>query len=356
MSGNEDSAAYDGRTRLFSFPQPDMVPTIVNDRSLCRRTGCGVCARAPEFIPVHCECYEVYVQESTLDEDEALSRLWVAGAWRSPWSKAPLVHLQTAPIDRDALEGMADVCGMPLLSKLPMEILETIRGFSRHGMLWRSVVVRGLAARLSATSREQLVRVPLSAVSSWEPGGQLIRASSDCPPWVRITIDTDGISKVERLFAVDLNRIRGLTFFFIWGAPYGVHVHRSEESCAMDTCERFPNRTRLGLVWVYLPVAAEDRVLVLGTRKTELGPSILVGLSARRWVLVMLTRLRVGPDAAGRRRHPGMPRSACRAGPPPRQRRPDHAHLRRARGAAARLRPRGRLPAPTRSRPPPARA
>lgn len=89
----------------------------------------------------------------------------------------------------------------------------------------------------------------------------------------------------QRLFAVDLKRTRGLTFLFIRGAPYGVHVHRLEESCAVDTCERFPNRTRLGLVWVYLPVAAEDRVLVVGTRKTELGPSILVGLSARWWVL-----------------------------------------------------------------------
>lgn len=57
-----------------------MVPTTVNDRSLCRRTGCGACARAPELIPVRYECYEVSVQESTLYGDEALSRLRVAGA------------------------------------------------------------------------------------------------------------------------------------------------------------------------------------------------------------------------------------------------------------------------------------
>lgn len=141
-----------------------MVPTIVNDRSLCRRTGCEVCARAPEFIPAHCECYGVYVQESALDEDEALIRLWVAGAWRSPWAKAPLVHLQTAPIDRDALEGMADVCGMPWLSKLPTETLETIRGLSRHGMLWRSAVARGRAWPGSSAIRDEPGTAPESPV------------------------------------------------------------------------------------------------------------------------------------------------------------------------------------------------
>ena len=82
----------------------------------------------------------------------------------------------------------------------------------------------------------------------------------------------------QRLFVVDLNRIRGLTFLFFWGEPYGIHVHRSEESCAMDTCSRFSNHNRLGIVWVYMPIAPEDRVLVLGTRKTELGSSILVSL------------------------------------------------------------------------------
>ena len=200
MSGNENSTAYDGRTRPFPFPQPGMVPTIVNDRKLCRRKRCSVCVHAPEFIPVHYECYEIYWQKSTLDEDEALSRLWVAGAWRSPWRKAPLVHLQMPPVDRGALKGMAEICGIPSLSRLPTEILETIRAFSQHALLWRSVVVTRLAARLSAyTSSTPLLRVPLSSISSWERRGKLARASSGCLPWVRIAIDTDGISKVERL-------------------------------------------------------------------------------------------------------------------------------------------------------------
>lgn len=176
-----------------------MVPTRVDDLLLCRRQGCSICARAPEFVPVHYDCYEIYMHESDLEANEALSRLWVAGSWRSPWPKAPLIHLSpTATIDQNTLKRVAEICGIPELSKLPPELLDMIRHFSRHELLWRSIVVIRLAAQLSTRSAP-LMKVPLDAVSSWERGGKLIRNSSSYPPWVRLTIDPDGISKVERL-------------------------------------------------------------------------------------------------------------------------------------------------------------
>jgi hypothetical protein len=80
----------------------------------------------------------------------------------------------------------------------------------------------------------------------------------------------------RRLHAVDLNGTRGMTFFFLSGQLVGVHVHRSCGSCAMDTYERLSSRRRRSVVWIYMPIAPEDRVLVLGARKTDLGFNILV--------------------------------------------------------------------------------
>jgi hypothetical protein len=80
----------------------------------------------------------------------------------------------------------------------------------------------------------------------------------------------------QRLHAVDIDRITGLTFFFIRGELCGIHPHRSKNSCATDTFERFSNRRQLSTVWVYMPIAPRDRVLVLGTRLTDLGFSVLV--------------------------------------------------------------------------------
>ena len=199
MSSNEDSTAYDACTRPFPFPQHGMVPTRVDDRRLCRRHGCSICASTPQFVQVHYDCYEIYMHESKLEANEALGRLWAAGSWRSPWPKAPLIHLsRTAPIDANTLKRVAEICGIPQLSKLPPELVDMIRQFSPHELLWRSILVIRLANQLSMSS-EPLLRLPLDAILSWERGGKLIRTSLSYPPWVRLTIDPHGISKVERL-------------------------------------------------------------------------------------------------------------------------------------------------------------
>lgn len=172
---------------------------MVDDRLLCRLPGCSDCASAPEFTPIHHDCYKIYLHESKLESNEALGRLWVAGLWRSPWPKAPVIHLSRPPlIDQKTLERVAEICGIPWLSKLPPELVEVVRKFSLHELLWRSISVIRLVARLS-TSSAPLLKVPLDAILSWERGGKLACASSSYPRWVRLTIDPDGISKVERL-------------------------------------------------------------------------------------------------------------------------------------------------------------
>lgn len=80
----------------------------------------------------------------------------------------------------------------------------------------------------------------------------------------------------SQLYAIDLTRSRGLTFFFSSGKLCGIHTHRSEYSSALDTYERFPLRSRRRMVWIHVPIAQNDQVLALGSRKTNFGFNVLV--------------------------------------------------------------------------------
>ena len=87
-----------------------------------------------------------------------------------------------------------------------------------------------------------------------------------------------------------MDGIKDITFFFCTAQLFGLHIHPSEESCAMDTFAGTfsfpPNRD---LVWIYLPISQHDRALVLGIRaprplglnvlvRTELMVDIIIGL------------------------------------------------------------------------------
>ncbi len=75
-------------------------------------------------------------------------------------------------------------------------------------------------------------------------------------------------TRCRALRAVEMDDIKGITFFFKFSCLCGIHVHHSEESCAMDTCARdFGDPKQNTLVWIYLPISKRDRVLALGTRE-----------------------------------------------------------------------------------------
>lgn len=74
-------------------------------------------------------------------------------------------------------------------------------------------------------------------------------------------------SSSQRFNAVDLDTIRGITFFFTDGRLFGVHFHRPGGPCASRTYQRFSNRLRRSIVWIYLPISKGDRMLALGVRQ-----------------------------------------------------------------------------------------
>lgn len=63
-----------------------------------------------------------------------------------------------------------------------------------------------------------------------------------------------------------MDRIRGITFFFLNGRLVGIYAHCLEESCALDAFDTLflHYRCRSFVTWIYLPISRHDRVLALG--------------------------------------------------------------------------------------------
>ncbi|GKU07225.1 hypothetical protein FLAG1_10981 [Fusarium langsethiae] len=350
--GNHDSASFSGRTRPFPFPQPGHLMTEVDGFFLCRYPNCKKCAVSPEFVPIHFDCYSIFIKECLVQDTDALRRLWVLSAWRTPWRGAR-PHLSGQQLGSDTLKRMSEMCGLPELCRVPRELLEMIRGYSRHSLFWRCISAIRTASCVTRTAPEPHLTVQLSQVLSWKRSGKLecITSTTPPPPIIRLTIDSDGISRVERLsctpiysgecnnsyrsvvqhasliagieaqikdgllrlklpyarpalpmwntpappdlsscraygsslsssqhfHAVEADRIRGITFFFSSGQLFGIHVHNSEESSAIATYERFSRRRQRGIIWIYLPISKNDRLLVLGVRQgRRSGMNILI--------------------------------------------------------------------------------
>ncbi|KAK4198906.1 hypothetical protein QBC40DRAFT_340954 [Triangularia verruculosa] len=351
-----------GFTPVAAFAQ-----TRVDGRVLCRYPDCKKCAASPEFAPVHFDCFEIFRQQCSVSASAASNRLWILAVWRNPWRGAQPVHLSAPMVDKDTLRTISSFCGLPRLYKLPLELLEMIRQYSRHSLLWRCIPALQLADYVSATKPKPLLTVPLRELLFWERGGNFERVTASRLPLqtLRFTVDSAGISKVERLpgpptyagectsryafivqdetsisdvvaqfkdgqlrlnlptwlrtlpiwntpappiykaypadlascqtiYAIKMDEIKGITFFFSFGQLFGIHIHGSKESYAMDTFTRnFPNRLQRTVVWIYLPISQDDRILVLGIReaspsrdlnvlvRTELVGDIIIGLQSK---------------------------------------------------------------------------
>lgn len=165
--------------------------------SLCRWPGCKRCAASSEASTIHSSCLELFVRECKLREN--LGRLWLISAWRSPWRQALDLRLDVTNIVVP-LQAFLDRLGLPEFRLLPPEIIQRIRNYSVDSLLWRHSSALDLAIQLSPTLSEDLVSIPLCQVSTWERGGQpVLAAASTQPPIIRLTVDSHGIRKIERL-------------------------------------------------------------------------------------------------------------------------------------------------------------
>lgn len=81
----------------------------------------------------------------------------------------------------------------------------------------------------------------------------------------------------QHLHAVEVDKIRGITFYFRLQTFAGIHIHYEEKPSAMDDkYEQFVNRRQDKSTWIYLPISKNDQLLALDIRQMRrLGMNIL---------------------------------------------------------------------------------
>ncbi|KAI0154771.1 hypothetical protein GGR57DRAFT_491786 [Xylariaceae sp. FL1272] len=367
LYGDDASTSFRGITRPFIFPQPGYCMEEVDGFSLCRFPDCHHCAISPEFVPLHWDCVEIFRNRCSLEWPEALQRLWVATAWRTPWRKALPMFFPIDASGSPSLKALCNICEFSQLYELPLELRRIIQSYSQHTLFWRGALVMDLAARISHQNPDSLVTMPLKDVVSWKRGKRpQVTSSLSSLPLMRIAVDAAGISMIERISAhpykgechnscvymveheeaiskyraqfkngvlrldlassphspavwntpsppdlqrcqafkigrlphfqrfsaVELDRVRGITFFFSGGLLYGIHVHRSTAPCGSQSLQRLSNRVRRSMTWCYLPIPDQDRILVLGIRLSNLRLNILVKMQKAGEVII-------GPNLPG---------------------------------------------------------
>lgn len=185
---------------------------------MCRKPECSTCSSQPEFVTVHYECYELFERNCRRPEADLLMQLWFLATCKRPWrgSWPVWLHTHASGLDADALAKTAELVGLPQLSRLPAELLDTIHDLSRDSLFWKCVWALWLAADVSPDPGPPHT-IPLRDVLAWEAGGDLERAPApSCVP-VRLTIHPQGISKVERIadrppYDVDLRTCSAYAF------------------------------------------------------------------------------------------------------------------------------------------------
>ncbi|KAI1381181.1 hypothetical protein F4677DRAFT_119051 [Hypoxylon crocopeplum] len=196
--GNGDSTGFRVRTvssKFISYGHPQKLPGF---GWLCRYPRCYNCMDSPEACTLHLDCFKLFMRE--YQSTQSLDRLWVATAWRYPWRDAPPLRLPMTPTIESAAGPAADMLNSDRLKSFPRELWDMIRKYSESNLFWRYICILDFVAQVSRMPCEALTSVTFSLIDSWERGGQpILTADPKAKPVVRVTIDSFGINKVERL-------------------------------------------------------------------------------------------------------------------------------------------------------------
>ncbi|OTB14314.1 hypothetical protein K445DRAFT_23719 [Daldinia sp. EC12] len=186
-------------------------------------SACKACHGSPESATTHEDCFLLFKQRYEAEDmfQRMLQRLWILVAWRIPWRRGPISAIDEENIsipDISAIGGYA----FPMLRRLPPEIVQLIREYSPDSLLWRFGLALGLFQQLSTPASGDLVSMPLSDCLLWErdsllaPTSCSASCSSPKPQFIRLTIDSFGIKRIERLLELSpYNPKRSERFLFV---------------------------------------------------------------------------------------------------------------------------------------------
>ena len=165
---------------------------------MCRYSFCNRCTVAPDSATIHADCFNLFRQRS-LAED-GLVRLWISSAWRQPWTAVTTLRLSPRTDIARGIRLAAEVCDIPKLNSLPLELAEMIHTFSQSSTIWRYAAVLELVDTLSAADVHELVSIPLRKISAWSRSTSPTILSNVSKPLIRLTMDSWGLKSIERLY------------------------------------------------------------------------------------------------------------------------------------------------------------
>lgn len=186
----------------FRFPDNgfDAKKLDTKEGMLCRFAGCKKCATGPDTATFHVDCFSLYNKEMTADDK--MNRLFNVATWMYPWKNVPTMKLEPS-VTLDSGRGIAlaaELCGLPGLLDLPLELADIVSDFARPSPLWRFAAVLDLVQSLSEESAEAMESIPLSSISSWQRGSvPTLSLDNSVDPVIRLTIDSRGLRQIMRL-------------------------------------------------------------------------------------------------------------------------------------------------------------
>lgn len=152
-----------------------------------------------ESATLHTECFNLF--RRNCPDDKVAPRLLLAGRWRSPWEGAPKFIL-TVKSDVTSLIRLAAIaCNLPQLEMMPMELKRLVfeELITQPCALTRYYSVVSLAADSTRRPLDEQFTMPIAKVAHWERGQGPASEEEVLPPIIRIIIDSQGISRIERL-------------------------------------------------------------------------------------------------------------------------------------------------------------
>lgn len=152
-----------------------------------------------ESATLHTECFNLF--RRNCPDDKVAPRLLLAGRWRSPWEGAPKFIL-TVKSDVTSLIRLAAIaCNLPQLEMMPMELKRLVfeELITQPCALTRYYSVVSLATDSCRQPLDEHFTMPIAKVAHWERGQGPPSAEEVLPPVIRIIIDSQGISRIERL-------------------------------------------------------------------------------------------------------------------------------------------------------------
>lgn len=172
----------------------------VGAKRLCWATNCRSCTRSPEAVGLHSICFSIFREHCKVDR--ALDRLWTNLCPQNLWRGAPSLQIDRRPgLEVDLVRDKAKYYGISMLGQLPAELIHQIHKYSESAAFWCCVSALGLARELAQVQSDVTLptaSTPLCDVLAWTKGDSAALLSKKCPPYLRLTLDRQGIRKIER--------------------------------------------------------------------------------------------------------------------------------------------------------------